>query len=160
MPTFSTISKPLMRYFWFNASSALEIVGQRLVSVGAIFIVSWAGDNRLHAVLLYASLTYIIVINSRWIQRDQSMFLVNGTRCQNVLVNGTRWHPFKNWKMSYCRYICILKRRLFTPLQTQSICITFLKCLAQHRRRWADVVQILYKWFLFAGLWTNYYICT
>ena len=32
--------------------------------------------------------------------------------------------------------------------QTQNICITFYTMLDQ---RWADVVSILYKWFLFAG---------
>ena len=38
-----------------------------------------------------------------------------------------------------------------TPQQTQNICITFCTMLDQRRRPWADVEQMLYKCFVFAG---------
>ena len=41
------------------------------------------------------------------------------------------------------------------PKKTQNICITFVQC----QRRWADVVQMLYKGFVFAGMagrWDNF----
>ena len=53
-----------------------------------------------------------------------------------------------------CAHVITPRDKLFqyrVIQSTQNICITFCTTSAQRVRRWADVVQILYKCFVFAG---------
>ena len=54
--------------------------------------------------------------------------------------------------IEFVRFLHIFIQILHIPANTKHL-YNICTMLAQRRRRWADVVQMLYKCFVFAGMW-------